>query len=191
MNRIVLLTGSPGVGKSTLIKSIAENGKYKILNVGDVMLELAMKEGVVKNRDELRFLNDEGIRRLQDKTFIDIVHMEGNIILDTHASVESNGRFIPGVPLETMRIIRRSIKAMIYIDALTTEIMERATGDKHRLRNTDRAFIDAQRRINLSILSMYSAYLNIPLYVIFNRQDRLQDSVKSLKEHLEQIFKES
>ena len=190
MNRIVIITGSPGVGKSTLIKSLTENGKYKILNVGDVMLDLAIKEGAVKGRDELRFLKDDEIRRLQDKTFIDIAHMEGNIILDTHASVESNGRFVPGVPLETMRIIRRNVRAMIYIDALTTEIIERATGDKHRLRNTDRAFIDAQRRINLSILSMYSAYLNIPLYIIFNRQDELAESIKSLKEHLEQIFSE-
>ncbi|HUY69949.1 MAG TPA: AAA family ATPase [Candidatus Baltobacteraceae bacterium] len=190
MNNIVIITGSPGVGKSTMIRSIAEGGKYNIINVGTFMLEIAMKEGIVKDRDELRFLNKDVVRKLQDRTFTDIAKMEGKIILDTHASVESNGRFVPGVPFDTMSIIRNNIHGIIYIDALTEEIMKRARGDTKRTRNTDEAFIDAQRGINLSILSMYSTYLNIPLYVIFNRQDRLDEGVKSLKEHLEQIFSE-
>ncbi|MDE1810602.1 MAG: AAA family ATPase [Candidatus Micrarchaeota archaeon] len=190
MNKIVIVTGSPGVGKSTMIKSIAAHGDYRIINIGSAMLEMASTKGLVKDRDEIRFLSTKTVRNLQDEVFKSISQMDGNIILDTHSSIEANGRFVPGVPFETMRIIRDTVHGMVYIDALTDEIMKRATDDKERTRNTDRVFIDTQRRINISILSMYSAYLNIPLYVIFNRQDKLDEGIKSLKEHIEQIFSE-
>jgi adenylate kinase len=57
---VVIVTGIPGVGKTTVINTAVEIVKQKhgenvlVLNFGTEMFEVASKAGQVKSRDEMR-----------------------------------------------------------------------------------------------------------------------------------------
>ncbi len=187
MAQIVVIAGSPGAGKTTLLESLKG---YKIVNVGTIMFKHALSMRSVKDRDEIRYLSNGLVDQLRLAAFKEISKMKGIVLVDTHASVERNGKFVPGTPrnaLETLGL--RNIKAFIYIDAPTKDILERRLKDKKRKREIEKAeIIDAQRVVNLSILSAYSADLNIPLYIIINKQGKLEESKANLKAYLNEIF---
>ncbi|MDE1870645.1 MAG: AAA family ATPase [Candidatus Micrarchaeota archaeon] len=187
-NKIVFVCGSPGAGKSTIVNSIAKDRKYKVLNMGTLMMDIALSKKYVKDRDELRFMSRERVNELQILTFQRISKMNGNIILDTHATVEENGRYLPGFAVSHINHLKRLV-GFVYIDSLTSDIAKRRKSDRTRRRENERLdFIDVQREINLSILSTCSTYFDMPLYVVFNEQGKLRESIKQTKSHLKDIF---
>jgi adenylate kinase len=187
-NKIVFVCGSPGAGKTTMLKGVADNQNYKFMNVGTVMLEIAIKHGYVKERDEIRFLSKKLINELQILTFTEISKGDGNVILDTHATVEENGRYVPGITIEHTKYLA-GLAGFIYIDSLTEDISHRRKGDHTRRREHERKeLIDVQRHINLSILSTCATYLDVPVYVIFNEQGKLEESIEAMKIDLKDIF---
>jgi adenylate kinase len=187
-NGIVFVCGSPGAGKSTIVNRLAKNRNYRVLNVGTLMMEIAIKKKYVKDRDQLRFLGSKRLLQLQKETFSKVSGMKGNIILDTHATVEQNGRYVPGISINAARNLG-GLAGLIYIDALTEDILKRRKSDRTRRRENERPeLIDIQRPINISILSACSVFFNIPLYVVFNEQGRLESSVAQMRKHLKNIF---
>ncbi|RLG62950.1 adenylate kinase, partial [Candidatus Geothermarchaeota archaeon] len=68
--KIIVIVGIPGVGKTSVINyavdKLAKEGYSSIVvNYGTVMLEEAMKKGLVNNRDEIRRLDVEKQMELQ------------------------------------------------------------------------------------------------------------------------------
>jgi adenylate kinase len=189
----VIVTGTPGAGKTTILNSIAKNKKYRLVSVGTLMLEVAEKEGFAKERDDLRHKsNAKNYSGFRTTAFSLIGAMEGNVIVDTHAFVESEGtgRYVPGLPMDSLKLIK-NLKGFIYVDAHTDRILERRRTDSTRKRREeDPALIDTHRLVNLSALSYYSSCLNIPLYVIFNRQNMLDDSEARMSNCLNELFGE-
>lgn len=187
-NKIVFVCGSPGAGKSTIVNSIAKEGRCKVLNVGTLMMDIALKKKYVKDRDELRFLSRARINELQIMAFDKVSRMNGNILLDTHATVEENGRYIPGFAITHISHLKK-LAGFVYIDSLTKDIAKRRKSDRTRRRENEKLdFIDVQREINLSILSTCSTYFDIPLYVVFNEQGKLKESIRRAEAHLKDIF---
>jgi len=188
-NKIVFICGSPGAGKSTILGMLSkQKKKYRVLNVGTLMTDLATKKGIVKDRDDLRFLPGPTLSGIQAKVFDKISAMNGTIILDTHATVEQNGRYLPGISIENVKHLHRLV-GFAYIDSLTSDIEKRRKSDRTRRRENERPeLIDVQRLINVSILSTCATYLNLPLFVVFNEQGKLNQSVKMLRTHLEKLY---
>ena len=81
---VVVVTGVPGVGKSTVMAGASEAG-YGIVNFGDVMFEIAQAEGV-PNRDQMRRLPVADQQRLQRLAGEKIAAI-GNVVVDTHTSI--------------------------------------------------------------------------------------------------------
>lgn len=189
-NKVVIVAGSPGAGKTTLIKGLASSPDIKIVNMGSLMLEIAKRDNLADDRDRMRLLPNDRISALRDRAFAEVAAMKGHIVVDTHATVEANGRYVPGLPVEQISRIK-ALRAIIYIDSLTEDILERRRHDKSRKRESeDRIRIDDQRQINMSILAVISSHLNIPLYIIFNRQNRLDEGIDALRANVEDIFGE-
>jgi adenylate kinase len=187
-NKIVFICGSPGAGKSSMIDGISSKKSYKVVNVGTVITDLATKKKYVKNRDEIRSLKKERFNELQVAAFKEISKMKGNIVLDTHATVEQDGRYYPGISLEQIPHLK-GLVGFIYIDSLTQDIAKRRKGDRTRRRENERLeLIDVQRLINISVLSTCATALNLPLYVIFNEQGKLDSSIGRLKAQLKDVF---
>lgn len=187
-NKILFVCGSPGAGKSSILDGVSKDKRYKIVNVGTLMMKTALKKRYVKNRDQIRFLSKKRINELQVMIFKEISKMKGNLVLDTHATTEQNGRYVPGITIGHKEHLERLV-GFVYIDALTQDIARRRKGDRTRRRENERLeLIDVQREINISILSTCSTVMDLPLYVVFNEQGELEKTIKEFKAHLKDVF---
>ncbi|MGD0510215.1 MAG: AAA family ATPase [Candidatus Micrarchaeaceae archaeon] len=187
-NKIVFVCGSPGAGKSTLVNRLAKNKNYKVLNAGTLMMDFAVKKKYVKNRDELRFLSNKKVSSLRAEFLMEISKINGNVILDSHATVQQNGRYLPGITAQDVKYLK-GLVGFVYIDSVTGDILKRRVDDRTRRRENERAdLIDVQRLINISIISAYSTDFNIPLYVVFNQQGKLAQSMKQITSHMKDAF---
>ena len=54
--KLIVLTGIPGSGSTTVLNKALEQVDYLHLNYGDIMTEIAIEEGIVDDRDALRKL---------------------------------------------------------------------------------------------------------------------------------------
>jgi adenylate kinase len=84
---VIVVTGIPGVGKTTVMKNAAEGMDIQFVTFGTVMSEIAIETGFVQNRDEMRKLTLEQQKDLQIKSAEKIASM-GNVILDTHVPLK-------------------------------------------------------------------------------------------------------
>ena len=114
---VVVVTGVPGVGKSTVMGAAEEYG-YKIVNFGTTMFEEAQKEGV-SDRDDMRKLAVEDQQRLQKQAGEKISQM-GNVVVDTHASILTPSGYMPGLPEWTVRALNPDI--IVLVEATPEEI---------------------------------------------------------------------
>lgn len=190
-NRIILVFGSPGAGKTTVVtKSIGNNAAYRIINIGTLMKDIAMKKSYVKDRDDVRYLPIKTAIAIRKIAIRQIEKMSGNIVIDTHASVERGNRYFPGMPLDAISKLDR-VAGIIYVDARTDDIIKRRKGDKNRKREIESArTIDMQRSINIAMMSTISAHLNISIYIIENDEGMLQSAEKGFKAAVDDIMKE-
>ncbi len=60
---MIIAMGVPGAGKTTVLKGL--KGDYKVVNYGDLMLEIEKKEYGIKDRDEMRLLPIEKQKHAQ------------------------------------------------------------------------------------------------------------------------------
>ncbi len=191
MADIVVVTGTPGAGKTTIINSLRGSGKYAIVGVGTMMQELATELGYTKNRDEIRYLSNQKVTELRSAVFRRIAAMDGRVIVDTHASVVENRRFISGLPFTAVKLLKGA-RALIYLDTTAEAIMSRRLRDKTRHREMQSAMdIENQRTMNLATLAYYASYLNIPLYLIDNKEGDQERVAKEFSESVAEIFGES
>jgi adenylate kinase len=192
MANIVVVTGTPGAGKTTMVDSLKEAKGYRCVNVGDLMERLGVERGYVRNRDEMRLMDNFKTTGLRNETFSHISSFEGKVIVDTHATVvNSKRRYIPGFPFEALMLMK-TILGFVYVDASSEEIIARRNKDKSRARNVENAaIINDQRTINLAMLSYYSSYLNIPLYVVENKEGHLKEAVAQFKDDVMELFGEN
>ena len=65
--KLVVLTGIPGSGSTTILNKTLEEVDYLHLNYGDIMTEIAIEEKIVNDRDELRKLPAETQKVIQEK----------------------------------------------------------------------------------------------------------------------------
>ena len=190
IKKIIIVSGSPGSGKSTLMKSIKKTN-CKIINIGSIMEKIGIEKKYIDNRDQIRYLSNDLITELRNYAFDEISKLNGNIIVDTHSSIAANGRYIPGLPFESLKKLDNII-GFVYIDADTKDILVRRIRDRTRIReNEDDYLINTQRLINLSILSEYTAYLNISLHIINNKQYMFEDAKNKFNKIISDLFHEN
>lgn len=186
-NSVILVLGSPGAGKTTLIEGVKAGGALKIVNIGTLMLEEAEAAGVT--RDRLRYLPTSRIRALREKTFRHIGAMKGAIVVDTHATVEKGNKFIFGLPIDELPLMGR-ISGIIYVDASTDELMKRRVADTRRKRESDdEEVLNLQRHLNLSVVAMYGSTYDIPVYILHNKEGKLKEAKADFEKFVDDIIK--
>ena len=187
MNKVALLMGTPGAGKTTVMGKLKKG--HKTVNVGTEMLNVAIAEGAADDRDKLRYLNPEKIMTLRLKAFKSINKMDGNIIVDTHATVKRGSRYVPGFSIKELQELK-GLRAFIYVDATAEEIAGRRKRDTTRKReeeSTDE--IEQQRTVNLSFVSAFASFFGIPIYIIKNKENKLKDTLNELENVTDEIFR--
>lgn len=188
MTKLILVTGTPGAGKSTILDALSKKKPINLINLGNVMLNIAKEKQGIQNREDLGRMTEEQIRQNREDAFAGIIEKKKDSIIDTHLTIKYGRRYVPGVTIEELQKIR--IKAIIYVDATSKEIWARRHSDESKAdrRNMDdtEAEIDEQKAVNLAILSSCAIYLSIPIYIIYNSDGKVHEA----EAELERIVKE-
>ncbi|MBU0761638.1 MAG: adenylate kinase [Candidatus Altiarchaeota archaeon] len=192
---LVVMTGVPGVGKSTVVKKAFEKAEkkdikldYEFLNFGDMMLKSAKSMGLVEHRDEMRSLPIEKQREIQKGAAVEIRTMadDKNIILDTHASIETPKGYIPGMPEWVLRELKPDV--IVVLESRPEDVnkfRKKDIGDDFRRREVDNLEgIERHQSVNRSIAMAYSVFTGTPIKVIWKPEGTLPQAAETLLEVL-------
>ena len=113
--KLVVLTGIPGSGSTTLLNKALEEVDYIHLNYGDIMTEIAIEEKIVDDRDALRKLSPDVQKEIQEKAAKRIKERSENenIIVDTHCTINTPSGFLPGLPIWVLNELQPNLFVMI------------------------------------------------------------------------------
>jgi adenylate kinase len=173
---VIVVTGIPGVGKTTVMKKAAEGMDIQFVTFGTVMVEIAQDTGMVKDRDDMRKLTLEQQKELQIKSAEKIAKM-GNVILDTHCTVKTPKGYMPGLPEWIIKRINPT--AIVVVEADAEEIYNRRANDPTRNRDPDtKDQIAEHQMINRAAAMAYAALSGSTVKIVFNHDNAIDDAVK-------------
>ena len=173
---VVVVTGIPGVGKTTVMQKAAEGFDIKFVTFGTVMVEIAKELGFVQDRDDMRKLTLEQQKELQIKSAERVASM-GNVILDTHCTIKTPKGYMPGLPEWVVKKLNPN--AIVVVEADAEEIYNRREKDTTRNRDPDtKEQIDEHQMMNRSAAMAYAALTGSTVKIVFNHDDALEDAVK-------------
>ena len=140
-----MVTGVPGVGKTTVLGKVVEimknNGEQVlVVNFGDYMFRVASEQGLVKHRDEMRHLPlrkqlelqemaAESIRRDAEQKLLE----KGFLFIDTHAVIKTSTGYWPGLPENVVKELRPD--SIVLVEAAPEIILTRQQRDRSRVRS--------------------------------------------------------
>ena len=171
---IVVVTGVPGVGKSTVMNAAEEFG-FKIVNFGSVMFEQASKEGVA-DRDTLRKLPVLSQRKYQKKAGEAIAEM-GDVVVDTHASILTRAGYMPGLPEWTVKALNPDI--IVLVEATPKEIEGRRSKDSSRIRDKDD--IELHQSVNREYAAVAAVMTGATVTIVKNHDNQIDIAVQQFR----------
>ncbi|NJE30566.1 adenylate kinase [Thermococcus sp. 18S1] len=186
---VVMITGIPGVGKSTITKLALKKSraKFRLVNFGDLMFDEAVRAGLVRHRDEMRKLDPNVQKELQMKAARRIVEMSQHepILIDTHATIRTPVGYLLGFPREVIEVINPNF--IVIIEAAPSEILGRRLRDLKRDRDVEtEEQIQRHQDLNRAAAVSYAMHSNALIKIIENHEDKgLQEAVHELVEVLD------
>jgi len=190
VGRLVVVTGIPGVGKSTVIAGALEKLKveglvYELVNYGDVMLEMMKERMGITDRDEMRRIPFEPYREIQRAAAERIAEMAElkPVLLDTHCSVKKPEGYLPGLP----RWVLESLKpeSIVLIEAEPEEVVARRTKDVSRRRDEELlAEVAEHQQLNRAIAMAYATLVGATVKIVKNRNGKLSEAIKDMVDAL-------
>jgi adenylate kinase len=173
---VIVVTGIPGVGKTTVMKKAAEGMNIEFVTFGTIMEEIAKETGLVKDRDEMRKLTLDQQKNLQIKSAEKVAKM-GNVILDTHCTIKTPKGYMPGLPEWVVKRINPT--TIVVVEADPEEIYNRRVNDPSRKRDPDtKEQIAEHQQINRAAAMAYAALTGATVKIVFNHDNKLDDAVK-------------
>ena len=173
---VVVVTGIPGVGKTTVMKKAAEGINIEFVTFGTVMIDIAKEMGLVKDRDEMRKLSLDQQKKLQIKTAEKIAGMK-NVIVDTHCTIKTPKGYLPGLPEWVVKNLNPT--AIVVVEANPEEIYNRRAKDDTRNRDSDsKEKIDEHQQINRAAAMAYAVLTGATVKIVFNHDDDIDRAVR-------------
>lgn len=173
---VVIVTGIPGVGKTTVMKEAAEGIDIQFVTFGTVMTEIAIEMNLVKDRDEMRKLTLEQQKELQIKTAEKVAKMD-NVIVDTHCTVKTPKGYMPGLPEWVIKKLNPT--AIVVVEADPEEIYNRRSKDITRNRDPDsKEKIAEHQQMNRAAAMTYATLSGATVKIVFNHDNAIEDAVK-------------
>ncbi|MCF0225794.1 MAG: adenylate kinase [Methanobrevibacter sp.] len=179
--KLVVVTGIPGSGSTTVLSKALEEVDYIHLNYGDIMTEIAIEEKLVENRDQLRKLPAETQKIIQKKAAKRIKEKSEseNVIVDTHCTISTPDGFLPGLPIWVLEELKPS--NFILIEANPDEIIYRRLSDETRVRDVEKAKnIKLHQEINRATAMAYATLTGATVKIIENHDNHLPGTVSRM-----------
>jgi adenylate kinase len=190
--RVVVVTGVPGVGKTTVLSHLerlaAERGfRVKVVNFGTYMLETALKEGLVSHRDEMRRLplrRQLELQRLAARRIAEDAARElpgeAALIVDTHALVKTSAGYWPGLPRHVLDELKPDMIAVV--EASPEEVAARQARDKSRVRSDIGGAEGAARLMEYARAAAFASAVHYAstVAIIENPEGRAEEAARRL-----------
>jgi adenylate kinase len=183
-NRKIIMTGIPGVGKTTLLSKIVEIIKSKgksveVMSFGTLMFEIAKKNGL-KDRDELRKLPLKEQQNLQKIVAEKIAAQTDElVIIDTHAFIHSPEGYYPGLPEHVLKIIKPT--NFVSVSAKPEEIYNRRMKDDTRNRDKITLInIKKELEYQTGMISACAIITGSPVRHILNDEGKVDEAVDKI-----------
>ncbi len=176
----IIVAGVPGAGKTTIMEEVSRRVNYKIVNYGDIMLQMALEKNFVKHRDEMRKLPIELQRKLQSEAARKIGSME-KVIIDTHLTIKTPSGYFPGLPRWVLDEINPNL--IVIVEAEPHEIIRRRKKDTSRKRDYETSEeIEEHIQANRYAGFACSILTGAPIMILQNRDGMLDVAVKKFME---------
>ena len=173
---VIVVTGIPGVGKTTVMQKAAEGMDIQFVTFGTIMIDIAKELKLVKDRDEMRKLTLDQQKQLQIKTAEKVSNMK-NVILDTHCTIKTPKGYMPGLPEWVLRKLNPT--AIVIVEADPQEIFDRRAKDMTRNRDSDSIEKIAEHQMmNRAAAMAYATLTGATVKIVFNHDDALDAAVK-------------
>ena len=183
-NRKIIMTGIPGVGKTTLLSKIVEiikshDKSVNVLSFGTLMFEIA-KENGLKERDDLRKLPLKEQQNLQKVVAEKIAALTDEIvIIDTHAFINSSEGYYPGLPEHVLKIIKPT--NFVSVSAKPEEIYNRRMKDDTRNRDKITLInIKKELEYQTGMISACAVITGSPVRHILNDEGKVDEAVDKI-----------
>ena len=176
----VIVAGVPGAGKTSIMKEVSKRVNYKIVNYGDVMLQMALAKKLVNHRDEMRKLPIRIQRELQRDAAKKIGAMD-DVIVDTHLIIKTPSGYFPGLPKWVLEEINPDL--IVIIEAEPNEIMRRRKSDTSRKRDYE-TYEEIEEHIQANRYAGFacSVITGAPIMILQNRDGMLEVAVQRFME---------
>ncbi|MCS4541570.1 MAG: adenylate kinase [Euryarchaeota archaeon] len=184
--KVVVVTGLPGVGKSTVMKGSIEQVRqegiqYQVVNYGDVMLNVAKERKLVEHRDGLRKLPakvQRDVQRMAGKS-IAIMAETNPIIVDTHSVIKTPEGFLPGLPKWVLDELQPNV--IVLIEADPEEIARRRAKDQTRFRDAESLESIQEHIVASRAAAMaYAALCGATVKIIKNNDGKIDEAIQQM-----------
>lgn len=193
MGVLVIITGTPGVGKTSVLNKLAKEAEkekiaLKIVNYGTTMNNLLESSGKKIHRDELRKHNFEKQKEIQLEAAKLISKMKNHYVLvvDTHMFIRTSVGAFPGLPEYVIKELDPSM--LVLIEANPKDITKRREKDQTRKRDTQ-TFQDVEfdlewgRKTAAACAIMTGA----PVSIINNEEGSPDKAVKQILDMIKEV----
>ena len=170
---VVVVTGVPGVGKTTLCRRVSEDLGYNYVNYGDLMLDIAKSKDLASTDSEMFSLDIDTQQIIWKGAALKIKDMD-RVLVDLHGVDQSSIGYILSLPIEIM-----SPDIIVVIESSKDNILGRRRKDtKERIIDTIKSLNEHMNMLRTS-MAVCSALLGCNLIVLEN--DDFEDCFKELK----------
>ncbi len=174
----IIVTGIPGVGKTTVMEAAAKAKGLQIVNYGTAMYNVAAAHGWVKHRDEMRKLPTKQQREAQ-KTAAKVIAAMGDVIVDTHCSIKTSSGYLPGLPQWVLSELEPS--TIVLVEATPAEILARRGKDDTRSRDADTLETIAEHQeYNRRFAAAYATLTGATVHTVHNRDGKVDESIAQI-----------
>ncbi len=179
--KVIVITGIPGSGSTTVLSKVLEKLDFMHVNYGDVMLEIAKDDNLVDNRDDLRKLSPDIQKEVQKKAAQSIREKseQSNIIVDTHCTINTPSGFLPGLPKWVLDKLKPDMFVLLEADG--DEILKRRISDTTRNRDSERLKdIELHQEMNRAASMAYAVLTGATVKIIENHDNKVDEAVDEM-----------
>jgi len=178
----ILVTGVPGIGRTTLLRSVRAKVGLPIVTFGSVMYNVARSRGLLSHRDEMRRLPPEAQLEVQRVAALSVAKL-GTCVVDTHLTVLTPHGMLAGMPmpiLQSMQPMR-----ILMVEAAPVEIRARRKRCKDRQHDDEtEEQVEAHQALNRAMAMSLANLTGATVKIIFNHENKPENAVAQLLESM-------
>jgi adenylate kinase len=193
LGSVVIITGTPGVGKTSVLNKLAKEAEkekiaLRIVNFGTTMNNLLESPGKNIHRDELRKQNlgKQKAVQLEAAKLISKMKNDYVLVVDTHMFIRTSVGAFPGLPEYVIKELDPSM--LVLIEANPEDITKRREKDQTRKRDAQ-TFQDVEFDLEWGrkIAAACSIMTGAPVSIINNEEGLPDNAVKHILDRIKEV----